>query len=116
MKVKLVVTTLHGPEDYTSGLSDSAEVWALLRCGPGSPGYANLRTPERTPVSELPSANCLQFGHADAQGFCKSSLKRLRKILGRQPRVGDEVELDVEMKSIRNRIERKTGEYRLYPL
>lgn len=116
MKAKLVVTRVHGPEDYTSGLSDSAEVWALLRCGPGSPGHANLRTPDFTPVSELPSADCLQFGHADAQGFCKSSLKRLRKILGRPPQVGDEVVLDVEMKTIRNKEERKTGIYRLYPL
>lgn len=79
-----------------------------------TPGYAVLHTTEETPVECLPSSECKQYGHETASGLLKLSLRSLKSILKRPPKKGDIVSLEVEMCRIRNKVARKTGNFRCY--
>lgn len=84
-----------------------------MRSGFFEPGFVNLVGVEPVPVDALPSADRAQFGHDAALGVLSVALKTADRLFGRLS-VGDELDLDVEVGAIRNKVHRRCGTFRTY--
>ena len=79
------------------------------------PGRVNLKTVSPVPVSELPDADLIQFGHEYANGSAKLSLKTARYLFGHDPIIGEHIKVEARVAN-RNRGMRKGGFFYLYSL
>ena len=104
--MKMAVTRIKAAEYVDCSISD------CFPDGFWQAGRVSLRTVDPVPVSELPEADCVQFGHETAHGCATLSLKTAKKMFG-IVHVGDVFE--VKPKGIRrNREMRAAGTFRVY--
>lgn len=106
--MKFAIAKIVRPDSWADGLPDRAQDWERFGFECEMP-HLELRSVDPVPVLELPSANNEQFGHAVAYGVSKCSLKRARKLLRREPQVGDILEIEARPTSIRNVRQRREG-------
>lgn len=78
-----------------------------------TPGHVELVTVDEFPVGALPSAECQQFGHDTARGVLAMTLRTASRLI-RPLEVGGEIDIDVEMCRLRNKVHRKCGTFKMY--
>ena len=78
-----------------------------------TPGHVDLVTVDEFPVGALPSAECRQFGHDTAHGVLAMTLRTASRLI-RPLEVGGEIDIDVEMCRLRNKVHRKCGTFKTY--
>ena len=106
--MKIRIMKIRGGRYVDCSLSD------CMPDGYYEPGRASLRTVDEFPVSELPQAECEQFGHETAYGLSKIPLRSAMHLF-KAKRLEVGMEIDVEPKGIRrNREMRKCGYFRFY--
>lgn len=79
------------------------------------PGKIVLKTISQVPVSELPNADLVQFGHEYASGTAKLSPKTARSLFGHDPIQGERITVEACVNN-RSRFMRKGGFFYLYSL
>ena len=79
------------------------------------PGKVVLKTASPVPVSELPCAELLQFGHEYASGTARIHPKEARRLFGHDPAHGERITVEARVNH-RNRGMRKGGFFHLSSL
>ena len=106
--MQITLSSLHSAHYVDCSISD------CFPDGYWKAGCASLRTVENVPVSDLPQADCEQFGHETAGGWCRVSLRTAKRLFG-VGRLEVGMVADITPNGVRrNRAMRKMGTFRFY--
>ena len=106
--MRMQITKIKASEWIDTSLSD------CLVSGYRKPSLVMLRTVEAVPVTQLPGADCEQFGHTMAKGWERMSIRSAMKLF-KKPRLEMGDTIDIEPTGFfRNREMRKEGTFRIY--